>query len=269
MSQDSGLRHKVALVTGSATGIGEAIARQLAEEGARVMVHGRAGQAGIALEVADAIHRAGGEAEVQLAELQEEEACETLIDAVVERFGRLDILVNNAATIPRADLQQTDAKLFDEVMQVNLRAPLLLTRAALPHFRRQGGGRVLNIGSLNSYCGEANLLAYAISKGGLMTLTRNLADAHGAECIRVNQMNVGWVLTRAEYERKVREGLSADWPKQIPASFAPGGRIFEPREIAGMAVAFLSDAAALVNGSIIDLEQYPLLGRNPHKSVGF
>jgi len=103
----------------------------------------------------------------------------------------------------------------------------------------------------------------------LMTMTRNLADAHGAEGIRINQLNPGWVLTPAEYAIKVREGLSKDWPTQVPREHAPGGRIFQPAEIAHFAVAFLGEPAALVNGSIVDLEQFPLVGRLPVKVSGF
>jgi NAD(P)-dependent dehydrogenase (short-subunit alcohol dehydrogenase family) len=127
----------------------------------------------------------------------------------------------------------------------------------------------LNIGSINAYCGEASLLAYSISKGGLTTLTRNLADAHGREGLRVNQLNPGWVLTGNEYRTKLAEGLSAGWPRQLPREHAPGGRIFEPEEIAQFAAMFLSDEAELVNGSVVDLEQFPMIGRNPVKASGF
>jgi NAD(P)-dependent dehydrogenase (short-subunit alcohol dehydrogenase family) len=266
MYTDLGLQKKVALITGSASGIGEAIARRLGSEGATVAVHGRPEQR----EEAEAIAREiGGEAFVEVADLEEPLACAQLVEAVVNRCGRIDILVNNAAVMTRGDLLSTDADFFDRIIAVNLRAPLLLIRSALPHFRKQGGGRVLNIGSVNSYCGEAPLLAYSISKGGLTTLTRNLADAHGREGIRVNQFNPGWVLTRHEYEIKIREGLSPDWPRQIPREHAPGGRIFDPAEIAHFAVAFLAESAALVNGSVVDLEQFPMVGRIPVKASGF
>ena len=115
----------------------------------------------------------------------------------------------------------------------------------------------------------AALLAYAISKGGLTTMTRNLADAHALEGLRINQLNPGWVLTQNEYDIKVREGLSPDWPAQIPRTHAPSGRIFKPEEIAHFAAAFLGEEAALVNGSVVDLEQFPLIGRVPVKASGF
>jgi len=126
-------------------------------------------------------------------------------------------------------------------LAVNLKAPYLLIQAALPYFRNRGGGRILNIGSVNGYCGERNQFAYSISKGGLTTLTRNLADAYGPEGIRVNQFNFGWTLTPNEFELKKKEGLPADWPTKISKTYAPlrppalpgghrlGGRLFPLR----------------------------------------
>ncbi len=260
------LNGKVALVTGSTTGIGEAIARRFARAGASVLVHGQHRED--AEQVVSAIRSAGaGEADHFLADLAQPDECAALIAATESRFGRLDILVNNAAVMTRSTLETTDAETFDRTIAVNLRAPLLLVRAALPHFRRAGGGAVLNIGSVNGHCGEAGQLAYAVSKGGLMTLSRNLADAHGREGIRVNHFNVGWVLTPNEQALKVREGLPEDWPQRVPATFAPSGRLLSPEEIAHFAVAFVSPAGSGVNGAVVDLEQYPVVGRNPIKDV--
>ena len=111
------------------------------------------------------------------------------------------------------------------------------------------------------------MLAYSICKGGLMTLTRNLADAHGTEGIRVNQLNVGWTLTPNEWALKMKEGLPEDWPSRLPKTLAPSGRLLSPDDIARAAVYFLSAEAALINGAILDVEQYPLIGRNPTKEV--
>ena len=257
------LNNKVALITGSTTGVGEAIARKFAAEGARVMIHGR--RQNEAETVVQSIREAGGEADFHLAALDKNEECEKLIATTIEKFGQLDILVNNAAAITRSNLETTDAATFDFTLAVNVRAPMLLMRAALPHFRARGGGNVLNIGSINAYTGEANQLAYAISKGGLMTLSRNLADAHARENIRVNHFNLGWILTPNEYELKQKEGLAADWPEHIPPAFAPSGRILAPEEIAHFALAFVSDEGGPVSGAVVELEQYPVIGRNPAK----
>jgi NAD(P)-dependent dehydrogenase (short-subunit alcohol dehydrogenase family) len=188
-----------------------------------------------------------------------------IIQGVIDACGRIDGLVNNAADMSRGSLESTGVDSFDRTIAINLRAPFLLVQAALPHFRRQKAGRVLNIGSINSYCGERNLLAYSISKGGLVTMTRNLADAHGAEGIRVNLFNVGWTLTPNEYELKKREGLPEDWPSRVPKELVPSGRLLSPEDIAWAAVYFLSDEAPLINGATLDMEQYPIVGRNPQK----
>jgi NAD(P)-dependent dehydrogenase (short-subunit alcohol dehydrogenase family) len=260
------LKNKIALVTGSTTGIGEAIARRFAQEGATVMVHGL-DQAGAERVVAAIQEEDRGQAAFHIADLADPETSPALIGKTIAAFGGLDILVNNAALIVRSTLETTDADLFDRVMAVNVRAPLLLTQAALPHFRRAGGGAVLNIGSINGYCGEYNQLAYAISKGGLMTLSRNLADAHGHEGIRVNHFNLGWILTANEKALKIREGLPEDWPQKLPSTFAPSGRLLAPEEIAQYALAFVAPDGGPVNGAVVDLEQYPMIGRNPRKTT--
>lgn len=253
---------KIALVTGSATGIGEAIARRLAAEGARVMVHGL----GAEREQGEAVARSlGGGAAFTSADLADPDQCGALAQTVLERFGGLDILVNNAARTTRSTLETTDAALFDDVMAVNVRAPLLLIRSLLPHWRARGGGVALNIGSVNAWCGEAGLLAYSVSKGALMTLTRNLADAHARDGVRVNQLNLGWTLTPNEYALKVRDGLPPDWPESLAPQTAPAGRLLRPNEIAHYALAFVSDAGGPITGAVVDLEQYPVIGRNPLK----
>lgn len=259
------LKNKVILVTGSTSGIGEGMAHLFAHEGACVTVHG------IKLEDAKAtageIVKSGGQATAIAGDLQNPATPARLIDEAVAKCGRLDGLVNNAATTARGNLDNTDIAEFDRVLAVNLRAPFLLIKAAMPHFRKQGGGRVINIGSVNAYCGERNLFAYSISKAGLMTLTRNLADAHGAEGLRIQQLNVGWTLTKAEYEIKRKDGLGEDWPSKLPKEYAPSGRLLSPDDVAWAAVYFLSDEAPLVNGAILDFEQYPVVGRNPAKQL--
>jgi len=254
------LKDKVILVTGSTTGIGEGMARVFAREGAKVMIHGRRKDAAqkLAAELGEAAFFCVGS-------LEDPQVPARLIAETISHFGRIDGLVNNAAAITRGNIENTDADIFDKTVAVDLRAPFLLIRAALPHFRKQGTGRVLNIGSINAYCGERNQMAYSVCKGGLMTLTRNLADAHGAEGMRVNQLNVGWTLTPNEFALKMKEGLPEDWPSRVSKTFAPSGRLLSPEDIAWAGVYFLSDEAALINGAVLDLEQFPLIGRNPVK----
>jgi NAD(P)-dependent dehydrogenase (short-subunit alcohol dehydrogenase family) len=253
------LKDKCILITGSTTGIGEAIARRAWQEGANVVLHGRdivRGQA-IAAEL-------GPRARFLPGDLADGGVPRNLVDHTVAAFDKLDAVVNNAAWVVRSDVYSTDAALFDKVMSVNVRAPLLLVQAALPNLKKTRGC-VLNIGSMNAYTGESNLLAYSVSKGALMTLSRNLADALCYDFVRVNHFNVGWVLTPNEYEYKRKDGLPPDWPDNIPAQYAPTGRIMAPEEIASAAVYWLSDESRPISGSVVDLEQYPFVGRNPRK----
>lgn len=255
------LEWKTALVTGSTGGIGEAIARRLAAEGARVLVHGLEAEMG--RSVAESLPH---KAEFVSADLADPAQCEGLTQTALMRFGHLDILVNNAALTTRSTLETTDAALLDQILAVNVRAPLLLLRALLPHWRQIGHGTALNIGSVNAYCGEAGLLAYSISKGALMTLTRNLADAHAHENIHINQLNLGWTLTPNEYAQKQRDGLPPDWPNTLPCTTAPSGRLLRPEEIAYHVLAFVTGAGGPITGAVVDLEQYPIIGRNPPKA---
>ena len=256
------LPDRVILVTGSTAGIGRAIARRCVSEGARVMIHGRREKE--ARQLCDELGEAAG---CVLADLEDPASPQRIIDAVMERFGRIDGLANNAALTTRSNLDTTDRETFDRIIRVNLRAPLFLVKAAMPHFRRAGGGAVLNIGSINALGGERNLLPYSIAKGGLMTMTRNLADAHASEQVRFNQLNVGWTLTENEQKTKVEDGLPEDWETQLPERYAPSGRIFRPEEIAAHAAFWLSDAAGPVSGSVYEIEQYPMIGRNPDKEI--
>jgi NAD(P)-dependent dehydrogenase (short-subunit alcohol dehydrogenase family) len=253
------LKDKVILVTGSTTGIGEAIARRVVAEGARVVVHGRDEARGQAM-VAQWPERAV----LALADLADPAAAPQLVETAVRAFGRLDAVVNNAASVARSNLETTDAAFFDKIMAVNVRAPLLIIRAAVPHLK-QSKGCVLNIGSINAYSGEANLLAYSVSKGGLMTLSRNLADALAYDGVRVIHFNVGWVLTPNEYKQKIADGLPKNWPEQLDSQFAPSGRLLAPEDIAAAAVYWLSDESRPISGSVLELEQYPIIGRNPTK----
>lgn len=256
------LQDKVILVTGSSTGIGEAIARLFVREGALVMVHGPQRDAAEAVAV-----DLGDHAAFAVGDLADPEVPARLVEETVARFGRIDGIVNNAAVITRGTIDNATPEVFDRTLAINVRAPLFIIRAAIPHFHKQGHGRVLNIGSINAYCGEPTYLIYSISKGGLTTLTRNLADAHASEGIQINQLNPGWTLTPNEYKLKLSDGMPPDWPQRLPKSSAPAGRIHNPDEVAMAAIFFLTDEAALINGSILDVEQFPLIGRNPNKSV--
>lgn len=252
------LKDKVILVTGSTTGIGAAIARRCVKEGARVVVHGRRAERTQAI-----VDELGAEnAKYVLADLGEPHGSKGLIAAATEAFGQLDSIVNNAGASPRDDVDSITHEGFDWIVQLNLRSPLFLSCDAICYFRAQGHGTIVNIGSINAYCGQSDQLSYAITKGGLMTMTRNLGNALGTENIRINQLNVGWTLTENESKIKEGEGFPKDWEGKIPEHFAPTGKLVRPEQVAAHAVFWASDHSAPANGTVYEVEQYPMIGRN-------
>jgi NAD(P)-dependent dehydrogenase (short-subunit alcohol dehydrogenase family) len=251
------LHNKSIIVTGSTTGIGEAIARRAVEEGAQVLVHGRDVTRGEAV-----VRDLGGASALHVDDLADPAAAERIVAAALAAFGKIDALVNNAALVIRSNLANTTAKLFDQVLGVNVRAPLLLIQAAIDELRKTRGA-VLNVGSVNAYCGETGLLAYSMAKGAMMTMTRNLSDALGYDGVRVNQINPGWVLTPNEDKLQRSLGRPADWPTSVAGKYLPCGRLIEPEEMAAAVVYWISDESQPITGSVVDLAQFTTVGRNP------
>lgn len=257
------LTGKVIIVTGSTTGIGKAIAIRCAAEGAKVLLHGLEKDWGE--EVVSAI--GSDKAVLHIGDLTHEGVPQRLVDTALQTFGRLDAVVNNAAWVVSSDITTTDSAFLRKVLEINTVAPFQLIRSALPHLSRARGS-VLNIGSVNAWSGEPNLLAYSISKGALMTMTRNLGDTlHREYGVRVNQINPGWVLTETEIQRKKEHGLPENWYEGLPRVYAPAGRILRPAEIAAAAVYWLADESGPISGQVVDLEQHPFIGRNPPKDT--
>ena len=257
------LADKVIIVTGSCTGIGKAIAERCVAEGAKVVIHGLEQDLGEAV----AAKLGSKNAVLHIEDLTAPKAPQHVVDKALQTFGRLDAVVNNAALVISSNIHTTDEAFLRQVLEVNTVAPLALIKAALPHLAKNQGC-VLNIGSVNAWSGEPNLLAYSISKGALMTMTRNLGDTlHRENGVRVNQINPGWVLTENEAQRKHEQGLPEDWYKAIPDVFAPAGRIIWPAEMAAAAIYWLADESGPISGQVVDLEQHPFLGRNPPKDA--
>ncbi len=255
------LKGKVIIVTGSTTGIGKAIALKCVSEGASVIIHGLEKDLGEAVlsEIGNA------NAALMIEDITAEGAIQRLVDLALKTFGKLDAVVNNAAAVVSSNIDSTDLIFFRKVLEINTLSPFALIKTALPHLG-QTRGCVLNIGSVNAWSGEPNLLAYSVSKGALMTMTRNLGDTlHREYGVRVNQINPGWVLTETEMQRKKDQGLSADWFTKVPEVYAPAGRILYPAEIAAAAIYWLADESGPISGQVVDLEQHPFIGRNPPK----
>jgi NAD(P)-dependent dehydrogenase (short-subunit alcohol dehydrogenase family) len=210
-----------------------------------VVVANRRPEAG--QETVRRIAAAGGRARFQGTDVRREEDCAAAVEAAQAHFGRLDVLVNNAGIFPRATLEETTPALWEEIMATNLRGPFFLCKHAVPALRRVGGGSIINVGSTNQYTGLPELFAYSCAKGGLLTMTRNLARALARDRIRVNCLNPGWVISEGEVVVQAREGHDAAWiAAQAPRQ--PLGRHQVPEDAALAAVFLAADESSQVTG---------------------
>jgi NAD(P)-dependent dehydrogenase (short-subunit alcohol dehydrogenase family) len=249
------LNGKIAVVTGATSGIGRGIAEHFGALGANVVVHGRDHDDG--QETVRRVWSNGRDGVYFHGDLTKEDVCRGLIRFAVEHFGGLDILVNNAGDTGRGDLEHIAVERWDTIIAVNLRAPYILLQESIAPMRARGGGSIINIGSILAYVGEPKLGAYSVSKGGLMTLTRNAASLLNRDKIRVNQINVGWTLTEGERRvKREQEGKGDEWIEEAIAT-RPFGRLLTPMDIAYAAAYFASSESECVTGSVLDLEQYP------------
>jgi 3(or 17)beta-hydroxysteroid dehydrogenase len=242
---------KVAIVTGGNAGIGRATAELLAREGARVVVAARTAATGE--ETVQRITAAGGEAIFVRTDVGREEECVAPVAATIGHFGRLDILVNNAAIYPRATLAETTIDIWRQIMATNLEGPLVLCREAVPQMIAGGGGSIINVGSGNAKGGAANLTPYSISKGGLWTLTRNVAAAFIGDNVRTNYLNPGWNITETEKRVQALEGHDEAWLTAAAAS-SPAGRTSDPSDAAYAILWLASDESSFVNGQDISTD---------------
>ncbi len=241
------LRGKVAIVTGAATGIGRASALLFARAGARLAL-ADAREAELARTAAD-VRAAGGEAVTVVADLVRPEDCAAVVVDAVRAFGRLDVLLNNAGVgtmVVGGTVETITLERWDLAQDVNVRAMYLVSRAAVPHLRRGGGGAIVNIASVSAFHGSVKRPshAYAASKGAVLSLTRAMAASYGRDGIRVNAICPGTIRTR----------LTADIVEQVERDAKEGrgiplGRVGEPEDIARCALFLASEDAAFVSGA--------------------
>jgi NAD(P)-dependent dehydrogenase (short-subunit alcohol dehydrogenase family) len=262
MADLSSLAGKYAIITGSTQGLGEAIARLFAERGAAgIIICGRNAERGQAL-VAGLTSEQCNVRFVQ-ADLANVEDCRSIAAAADESFGTIHTLVNAAGVSDRGTIWDTSPELWDWLMAVNVRAPFLLIQETIKIMRREGvAGSIVNIGSVSAYGSVPFLTPYAVSKGALMTLTKNVAYAIMRHRIRVNTLNIGWMDTPGEniIQRKYHSG-GQDWLAAAEVA-QPFGRLLKPAEVA-RAVAFLaSDESGMMTGSIVDFDQ-SVIGGGP------
>jgi NAD(P)-dependent dehydrogenase (short-subunit alcohol dehydrogenase family) len=240
------LKGKVGIVTGGAQGIGKAFALRLAEEGAKVVIadilDGKA--------VQQAIEDKGGEALSLIVDVSDEKATHEMASRTVERFGRIDILINNAAMfswITRKPFYEVPIQEWDDVMRVNLKGPFLCCRAVYPHMKRSGKGKIVNISSGTFFEGLPNRVHYITSKAGIIGFTRAIARDAGGDEICVNAVAPGYTLTEIQEQRLAQS--------QDLAGETLSGRCFKrherPEDLLGAVVFLCSEESDFITGQTL------------------
>ena len=243
---------RVALVTGAARNIGRAIAIQLAQQGARVMVNALSSGAAAA-EVVETIRQAGGEADVHLADVSRPEGAAELIGATVARFGAIGILVNNAAIRREVAFADLGWQEWREVMSVILDGAYLCARAALPHLRQAGGGSIVNIGGVSAHHGSAGRAHVIAAKAGLVGLTRALAHDLAPDHVTVNCVVPGLIDTTRGASA---QGKPAHHAAHVPLTGARG----KPEDVASAVVYLCGPASRFITGQTLHVNGGAYLG---------
>jgi 2-dehydro-3-deoxy-D-gluconate 5-dehydrogenase len=249
VSQLFDLTGKVAVVTGGNSGLGLAMALGLAGSRASVVVAAR--NADKTAQAISQIEGLGAKARGMSVDVGQESDISRMVDQTIEAFGRVDILVNNAGMVVRKDPHELSTDEWDQVLGVNLRAAFLASKAAYPHMKSQGGGKIINIGSMFSIFGGGGSGApYSASKGGIVQLSKSLAVAWAKDNIQSNAILPGWFMTE----------LTADIPVKQPERYdlisrrIPTGRWGEPAELQGTVVFLASPASDYVTGAVITVD---------------
>ncbi len=241
------LAGKVALVTGASKGIGAAIARQLAADGAAVIVNYASSEVA-AQRIVDEIVQAGGQAVAVQADVSQEADVQRLFAEATAAFGRVDILVNNAGVYEFAPIEQLTAAQYHRLFDLNVLGLLLATREAVKQFGPDGGN-IINIGSVAATAAPATGAVYSATKAAVDTITMSLAKELGPRQIRVNSVNPGMVETEGTHAQGI---IGSDWASETTAR-TPLGRIGRPDDIAPVVAFVASDEARWITGQLISV----------------
>ena len=245
------LAGKVALVTGGGTGIGRAIALAFAREGASVAVAGRRLEK--LREVIREVEKSGGKGLAMECDVTKAKEVERAVRGTTERFGRLNILVNNAGALSATTVEGISEEEWDRLMTVNMKGPFLMSRAVLPEFRKAGGGAIVNIGSVLGLVAVKDRAAYCASKGGVTMLTKAMALDHAHENIRVNCICPSIVETEL-VKGVFNETEQGQAMRKARIATIPLGRIGRPEDVAELAVFLASEESSWLTGAAIPLD---------------
>lgn len=245
------LSGKVAFITGGGTGIGRACAVLFAKEGARVAVGGRRPQP--LDETVREISKSGADAMAAAFDVTERKSIESTIADVVERFGRLDVLVNNAGTVIVATVEETSDQDWDRILAVNLTGTFLASRAAIFALRKAGGGSIVNIGSILGIVARKQRAAYCAAKAGVTGLTKAMALDHAHENIRVNCICPSIIETELGMQ-SILKAADPEAERCMRTAGIPLGRMGQPEDVAQMAVYLASEESAWITGAAMPLD---------------
>lgn len=254
------LEGKVVLLTGASGGIGRVLAEALGEAGAAVGVHGR--DEGRVQKACRQVQAAGGRATPLLGDIAGVERCRGLVQETIDAFGRLDVLINCAATNRRKRIADVSEDDFDTIVAVNLRSAYFLSQAAYPTMREQGGGKIIHIGSINIFFGLDTVSVYGLSKGGLGQLTKVMAVEWAVDNIQVNCLTPGYFLTPLSQPLWDDEEKSRWFRSRIPMR-RPG----KPQELVGATLLLASEASSYLTGQNIVVDGGFLAGGSWHTDV--
>jgi NAD(P)-dependent dehydrogenase (short-subunit alcohol dehydrogenase family) len=239
---------RVAIVTGAGRGIGRAIARRLADEGAAVVVSQRATDEGE--RFVRELEEAGAQAAFVAADVRDEDSVCALVDRTVERFGGLDVLCCNAGVGLLRSVADTTAAEYDQVFDTNVRGVFNCSRFAIPHLIARGGGSIVHVASVASFVGFENDAAYCSSKGAILALTKQMALDYARHGIRVNCVCPGFIETQQLLDYVAGQADAAEAAARV-AGLHPLGRVGQPEEVAAAVAYLASSDASFTTGSAL------------------
>jgi NAD(P)-dependent dehydrogenase (short-subunit alcohol dehydrogenase family) len=251
-SMDLGLKGKVAVITGGTEGIGKASALRLAQEGASVAICARRKE--LLDRVAAEISRTGADVLAVAADMSKSADIERFMKAVVERFGRIDILVNNAGTSARGKFLEVDDAKWHEDIELKVFGAIRCSRLAIPHMKKQGGGRIINITISSAKQPGAQSMPTSVSRAAGLAITKALSKEFAADNILVNTVCIGKIKSGQHERRYTKDGISAEQYYSDTAKDIPMKRVGEAEEVANVITFLASDAASYVTGSSLNLD---------------